>query len=196
MCADAAVSCFDAGADMLGVIYYPPSPRHVEIEQASCILDAVEKFRSKGKKITLVVVNELPEIIDTRFDYIQIHGKIEVDLIKSIRSKIIRVIRDIKQMENLLLCEETILPEQLFILELSRGMLPGGNGASWNWPDAKQFCQKFKSLIAGGVTPENVEEIIKSAEPFGVDVSSGVETTAGVKDMNKIKKLIDTVKKI
>jgi phosphoribosylanthranilate isomerase len=193
--AGVALECFGAGADMIGVVYFPPSPRHVETEQASRILNAVENFIKNGRKAVLVVVDVLPEEIDDRFDYVQIHGKMNADLIDRIKCKMIRVVKEERELASLMLSDEMILADQLFILEMSRGILPGGNGTKWNWSAARPFCKRFKTLIAGGVTPENVAEMIKEAAPFGVDVSTGVESAVGIKDLAKIKKLINNAKK-
>ncbi|MDR1483568.1 MAG: phosphoribosylanthranilate isomerase [Planctomycetaceae bacterium] len=190
-----AVESFAAGADMIGMVYYPPSPRHIEMRQAGRILDAVENFRECGKKIVLVVVDELPEEVDARFDYVQVHGKIQADVISGIKCGIIKVVKEYRELENLMAGNEKIPVEQLFILEMSSGILPGGNGTKWNWSAAKPFCKRFKTLIAGGITPDNVVELIKAVEPFGVDVSSGVESAAGIKNLNKIKKLMENIKK-
>jgi phosphoribosylanthranilate isomerase len=191
-----AVGCFESGADMIGVVYYPPSPRHVSELQANQILNDVAVFREKGKKVVLVVVDELPKKIDERFDYVQIHSKIRDELVSKIDCGIIRVVREFAELENLINGNEIISEEQLFILEMSRGILPGGNGKKWNWSMAKPFCKRFKTLIAGGVNPDNVAEVINSAKPFGVDVSSGVEFSAGIKDMTKVKKIIKIVKNL
>jgi phosphoribosylanthranilate isomerase len=72
--------------------------------------------------------------------------------------------------------------------------LPGGNGAAWDWSAARPFCERYPTFIAGGVTPKNVVDVIQSANPFGIDVSSGVESSLGVKDMDKVKRLIEQVR--
>ena len=71
--------------------------------------------------------------------------------------------------------------------------MPGGNGAAWDWSLAKPFCELLPTLIAGGITPENVAEIIRQINPCGIDVSSGVESSPGVKDIDKVKRLTDAV---
>jgi phosphoribosylanthranilate isomerase len=194
--ADIAVNCFEAGADMIGLVYYPPSPRHVEVEQLGQILDAVKNFRNRGGKVVLVVVNELPNEIDARFDYVQIHGKIREDSIDKINCGIIRVVKKHDEMKSLLNGNEAIPADQLFILEMSHGILPGGNGTKWNWSEAQPFCKRFRTLIAGGITPENAAKVFNETKPFGIDVSSGVELTAGIKDMTKVKKIIKIAKNI
>ena len=71
--------------------------------------------------------------------------------------------------------------------------MPGGNGAAWDWSLAKPFCELFPTLIAGGITPENVSEVIRQVSPCGIDISSGVESSPGVKDMDKVRQLIENV---
>ena len=71
--------------------------------------------------------------------------------------------------------------------------MPGGNGIAWDWSIAWPFCERYPTLIAGGVTPENVAEVIRLANPDGIDVSSGVESSPGVKDIDKVKQLIENV---
>jgi phosphoribosylanthranilate isomerase len=77
---------------------------------------------------------------------------------------------------------------------MSTGLLPGGNGAAWDWSMARPFCERFPTFIAGGITPENIADVIRFANPYGIDVSSGVESSPGVKDMDKVKRLIENVR--
>ncbi|MDR1494309.1 MAG: phosphoribosylanthranilate isomerase [Planctomycetaceae bacterium] len=191
---EAAEKCLELGADMIGMIYYPPSPRHIEAPQIRAILDAAKPFRQRGCKAVLVVVNALPEEIDSRIDFVQLHGSLqETD---KIPCRTIRVIkndtafqRQWNQKPTARHLESPNIPQ--FLLEMSSGILPGGNGAAWNWSMAKPFCKKFPTLLAGGITPENVRDAIAQAEPLGVDVSSGVELSSGVKDFDKVKKLLE-----
>jgi len=81
----------------------------------------------------------------------------------------------------------------LYALEISSGPLPGGNGIAWDWSLARPFCERYPTLLAGGITPENVAEAIRLARPCGIDVSSGVESSPGVKDIDKVKRLIENV---
>ncbi|MDR1924704.1 MAG: phosphoribosylanthranilate isomerase [Planctomycetaceae bacterium] len=200
---EAARGCFEAGADMIGVVYYPPSPRHVDVERMGVILDAAEEFRRQERKVVLVVVDSLPDRLDGRFDYVQIHGKLHDDVLNTIKQPTIHVIKENRILESLLtqnnnnLTNDNQQQNQIYILEMSKGILPGGNGTTWNWEDAKQFCSTFKkTLIAGGITPENVIDAIKKAKPFGIDISSGVEAAAGIKDMKKVKQIIDIIRNI
>lgn len=74
--------------------------------------------------------------------------------------------------------------------------MPGGNGAAWEWSVTKPFCERFPTFIAGGITPENVAEVVRLAHPYGIDVSSGVESAPGVKDIDKVRRLIENVHQV
>jgi phosphoribosylanthranilate isomerase len=222
---ETAVACFEAGAAMIGLVHYPPSPRHVDVAQIGEILDAVDPFLlHAGRDVVLVVVDQLPEEIDERINYLQVYGKIEPDEQKrdDLPPIIIPVVKDdatITRLCNALSpkpcggdqtfeslyfgsarqlgecsCKSQNSPTY-FCLEISQGTLPGGNGAAWDWSMAKPFCARYPTFIAGGITPENVAEVIRLANPYGIDVSSGVESSPGDKDMDKVKRLIDNVHK-
>jgi phosphoribosylanthranilate isomerase len=180
-----AIACLEAGADMMGLVHYPPSPRHVGVEMIREILDAVE-HAGLMQSAVLVVVDQLPNEIDPRFGYVQPYGEIQ----DTIPIQTIRVIKDSETFARLL---ESPPQKGLFALEMSKGILPGGNGAAWDWSIAKPFCERHLTLIAGGITPENVAEVIRQANPYGIDVSSGVESAPGVKDIDKVKRLIENV---
>ena len=169
---------------MIGLVHFPPSPRHIDASQIGEILDAVEPIQ---KKTVLVVVDHLPdERIVSRFDYVQPYGKVQLD----VSMKRIDVIKD-----ETVFCEKMNVPAistkpELYALEMSSGVLPGGNGTAWDWSSARPFCERYRTLIAGGVTPENVADVIRNANPLGIDVSSGVESSPGIKDIERVKRLI------
>jgi phosphoribosylanthranilate isomerase/indole-3-glycerol phosphate synthase/phosphoribosylanthranilate isomerase len=187
---ESARRCFEAGADMIGVVYYQPSPRHVDVSQIRVILDAAEPFRQQGRQTVLVVVDSLPDEIDSRIDFVQLHGSVSV----AIPTRRIHVVKD-RQTRDRLLSESATkttkaVDDSLYLLEMSQGFLPGGNGAAWDWSEARTFCAHFPTLLAGGITPDNVLDVVIQARPRGIDVSSGVESSPGVKDFDKVQQLI------
>ena len=184
-----AIECFESGADMIGLVHYPASPRHVGSTIIMEILDAVEQYRDNGRKVVLVVVDSLPEESVSRFDYVQCYGHIR----QSIPCKMIPVISDRKAYDEMMSKPGKVERDLLYTLEMSRGILPGGNGAAWDWSEAKPFCERYPTLIAGGITLGNVIGVIQSARPFGIDVSSGVESIRGIKDMKMVGRLIEIV---
>jgi indole-3-glycerol phosphate synthase/phosphoribosylanthranilate isomerase len=220
----AAIACFEAGASMIGLVHYPPSPRHIDAEQIKNILDAVEPFLLfANRDVVLVVVDQLPEEIDSRINYLQVYGHIDSNEQErdDLPSGMIPVIKDAETIAGLCQAckEKPCAPGQTFLagiaylgyaqphvesscncssaspayycLEASQGAMPGGNGAAWNWSQAKPFCERFPTMIAGGITPENVAEVLRLAKPCGIDISSGVESSPGVKDMDKVRRLMD-----
>ena len=185
-----AIACFNAGADIIGLVHYPPSPRHVDVEKIREILRAVEPWRT-SRYVVLVVVDQVPdEEIVSQFDFIQLYGDIQHGC--SFRQ--IHVVKDYETFTRLLQSPPERDLERDFLyycLEMSEGRLPGGNGAAWDWSMARPFCERYPTFIAGGITPENVADVIRLAQPCGIDVSSGVESSPGVKDMDKVRRLIE-----
>ncbi|MDR2117338.1 MAG: phosphoribosylanthranilate isomerase [Planctomycetaceae bacterium] len=197
---ESACRCLEVGADMIGLIFYPPSPRHVDVSKIRKILDAVEPFRKQGRQTVLVVVDSLPDELDSRIDFVQLHGSFSGEFpAKRIYVVKNRQTRDrlLKESATKILPDSTLtnsmLTDSFYLLEMSQGFLPGGNGMIWNWLEAKEFCERFPTFLAGGITPENVLAAITQAQPYGIDVSSGVESSPGVKDFNKVQQLIETV---
>ena len=185
---ETAVACIEAGADMIGLVYYPPSPRHVEVARINEIIDPA---KSLGSQSVLVVVDQLPDgDVISRFAFIQPYGTIKDD----ISLPHIQVVKDFDAFTCLLGSPAKPPLPPYYALEMSEGRLPGGNGAAWDWSLARPFCERFPTFIAGGVTPENVGDIIRLASPVGIDVSSGVESAPGIKDMDKVKRLIENVR--
>jgi indole-3-glycerol phosphate synthase/phosphoribosylanthranilate isomerase len=200
-----AIACLESGADAIGLVYYPPSPRHVDAVQMREILDAVEStISSPFYRAVLVVVDQLPEIIDPRITYIQTYSDIPSSEKKrheifhhgvhEISYRQIHVVKDDETFQRFMETPDEVEYVPLCALEMSQGIMPGGNGAAWDWSIAKPFCEKFPTLIAGGITPENVADVIRLTRPWGIDVSSGVESSPGVKDLDKVRRLIDAVR--
>ena len=205
---DFAAQCFELGADMIGLVHYPPSPRHVDTEQIRAITKVVTPFRHNGKFVTLVVVDpepaEMMRLLDAcehEIDCLQLHGKQQTISLPNCHINLIRVVRDEQTCQTLLQQNQGIqqkakphLPQ--FVFELSRGTLPGGNGKTWDWSMARSFCKRFPTLIAGGVSLDNIGDVIREAAPFGVDLSSGVESSPGIKNMNKLQHFFEILREL
>ena len=205
---EVAAQCFEFGADMIGLVHYPPSPRHVDAEQIRAITKVVASFRRCGKFLTLVVVDpeptEIMRLLDTcegEIDCLQLHGKQQTSSLPDCGVNLIRVVRDEQTCQTLVQQNQGIprktkpgLPQYVF--ELSRGTLPGGNGKSWNWSNARSFCECFPTLIAGGVSSDNIGDVVREAAPFGVDLSSGVESSPGIKDINKLQRFFEILREL
>ena len=196
---DAAVA---AGADMIGLVFFPKSPRNVSLEQAAILAD---RARGKTRIVTLVVDADdalLQEIAArVKPDLIQAHGSESPEriaeigrltgkpVIKAIRVKDEADIASAAQFSRVadLILYDAKAPETL------GSSLPGGNGHAFDW-GLLEGEKRPAFMLAGGLTPENVAEAIRVTGAPVVDVSSGVETAPGIKDIGLIRKFIEAAK--
>ena len=186
----------DCGANAVGFIAFPKSPRYTSPSDVKFILDHVD---TKGCLKVAVFVNEdLEEIkkyIDAGIDIIQLHGDESADFAESIDCEVWRAIRlkDDSQIE-----EFKDYPCSKFLIDsfVKDSLIPGGTGHVANWGLATKFVDAVgkEVLLAGGIKNENLEEALKNVKPFGLDLSSGVEESPGIKDHDKIKDLFSTLK--
>ncbi len=187
-----------AGADFVGLMFYPKSPRNVSVEQAAT-LAALVKGRAK---IVAVVVDAddtlLKSIMEhAKPDYIQAHGDETPQRIAEIKSalaiRVIKVIK-VKTAADVTLAKDFFDVADLIMFDpkAPKDTLPGGNGLSFDWKLLAHV--KFEFMLAGGLTPDNVTQAITFTQAPIVDVSSGVESAPGVKDAQLIAKFIKAAK--
>jgi phosphoribosylanthranilate isomerase len=125
-------------------------------------------------------------------DRIQLHGRETPEFCRQVTRPVIKAIR-IKNAESL-----TLVPDynvSAYLLDAYvEGALPGGTGASFSWELAAQSKLYGPVILAGGLTPENIEAAIAQIRPYGVDVSTGVERAPGIKDHQKVRQFIARAK--
>lgn len=199
-----ALAAAEAGADFIGLVF-ASSPRQVTPAQAEKIVSALKKSRTSVKTVGVFVNTPAPtvrKIADTcRLDWVQLSGdepwEYCLDLDRPV-IKVIRVDRDDqpRPVGKHLASGSKIMGEQkhMFLLDSSDSEKYGGTGRTFDWNLAKLVAEKFLVIIAGGLNPENVGRVIKLIKPWGVDVSTGVETK-GAKDIKKIINFIEVVRK-
>jgi phosphoribosylanthranilate isomerase len=202
-CEAHALAAVEAGADFIGLVF-APSQRQVSPAQACEIASAVKKSSAATKVVGVFVnapsfqVNELADFC--ALDWIQLSGDESWEYCREVVRPVIKAIRvDQQSPEDLyaaLSAGSKLLPAQGFIalLDSQVGGKYGGTGESFNWNLAQEVAKRFPIIIAGGLDPKNVGKLIERVAPWGVDVSSGVETT-GVKDIAKVKAFIEAVRK-
>lgn len=188
-----ALKATDLGADALGFVFYEKSPRKIAKEKAKEIIDSLPK---EIVKVGLFVdeleekVSEITSYCD--FDILQFHGDETPDYCKKFPQKIIKAFR-IKNKESL-----ANIPKyevDYYLLDAYSEVAPGGTGRTFNWDlarEAKKFGRPI--ILSGGLNPKNIVEALKKVSPFGVDVSSGVESSPGKKDHRKLKEFITKVR--
>ena len=190
---DAADAVVRANADFVGLNFHPKSPRYLVPEQAQSL---AARMRGRTKLVALVVdpTDEMLAGVVTvvRPDYIQLHGAETPARVAAIRGRfnvpVIKVlaIAEPADFENLAAYEESA-DMMLFDARPPSGAdRTGGHGAAFDWQILRGQTFKRPWMLAGGLTPDNVARAIAVSETPGVDVSSGVESAPGRKDMDKI----------
>jgi len=198
-----ALAAVEAGADFIGLMF-ALSKRQVSPAQACKIASSVKKSSDATKVVGVFVnapssqVNELSDFC--ALDWVQLSGDESWEYCLEVVRPVIKAIRIGQQSSEELYAElsagSKLLPPQGFITLLDSQVEGkyGGTGESFDWRLVQQVAKRFPVIIAGGLDPNNVARLIETVAPWGVDVSSGVETE-GVKDMAKIKAFIEEVKK-
>ena len=193
----------EVGASMIGLVFFEKSPRNVSIKKATQ-LAKVAKQQIKSPKIVALTVNpkisELEEIISSvEPDIIQLHGNETNDSISEIRQKFnlpiikafgISNVSDLNQLNDYADLVEWYLFDAT---PPKNAELPGGNGLVFNWNILNNLKTKKPYILSGGLNNRNVGEAIKLTKPELVDVSSGVESNKGVKDIRLVKEFAAAV---
>jgi phosphoribosylanthranilate isomerase len=198
-----ALLAAEAGADYIGLVF-ASSPRQVTPAQAEKIVAALKKNRSQAKAVGVFVNMPTPtvrKITDTcHLDWAQMSGDEPWEYCLDLSRPVIKVIKighdnRPESVSQRLVSGEQILADKkhMFLLDANDGNKYGGTGLTFDWNLAKPIAEQFPVIIAGGLNPENVGRAIKLIRPWGVDVSTGVETK-GVKDMKKVFRFIEAVR--
>lgn len=187
-----AIHAAEAGADLLGFVL-APSKRRVAPETAKKIISQLPAAVGKVGVFVdddYITVNEIAAFCG--LDFVQLHGNESPEECKKIKYPVIKGfrIRDEVSLEQLEVYQDTV---EMFLLDTFVAGMPGGTGQIFDWSLARQAARCGKTMLAGGLNPDNVTAAIAAALPYGVDVSSGVETM-GIKDPEKIEAFIVQVR--
>lgn len=190
-----AVRCAESGADAVGLVFFPKSPRHVSDDAARAICDTLPA----GVQKVGVFVDESEAFVRTTarrcgLTAVQLHGRETPETVRRLRGEGLIVLKGLFASRQPTLAAAPDYAPTAFLVECGKGVLPGGNAAVWNWSGAREFGRRHPLVLAGGLSPENVAQAIADAEPDAVDVSSGVESAPGVKDAAKIEAFIGAVR--
>jgi phosphoribosylanthranilate isomerase len=191
---DAALA---AGADMVGFVFFPPSPRHLGLEAAR---ELGRHAKGRAAKVALTVDADdatLENIVETlRPDLLQLHGKETTARVRDIKAKfklpVMKVIAVETSADLAPLPGYASLADRiLFDARAPKGATrPGGLGAVFDWRVLANLELELPYMVSGGLTAENVAEAVRVTRAGGVDVSSGVESAPGIKDPEMIRTFI------
>jgi phosphoribosylanthranilate isomerase len=186
--AEAAVA---AGANAIGFVFWPKSPRFIDPFSARRIVEALPPFVTAVG----VFVDEAPEHVSgvaalVRLGAAQLHGDEDPSYLERVHGPVIKAI-PLGPAGPRGLCDWPA--RVLLLLDAHDPALRGGTGRRGDWERAAVIAGTRRVLLAGGLTPDNVADAIARVRPFGIDVSSGVESQPGVKDHGRIRALFEAV---
>lgn len=188
-----AMAAIEYGANALGFIFHPESPRSVTPATAKKIISELPPFVSTVGVFVNRNKSEICEIAsDTGINIIQLHGSEPPEECTTCR-KVIKAVR-VQDMSDLETVKRYREASAILLDTYARGMA-GGTGETFNWDIAIEAKRFGKIILAGGLTPENVAEAVKTVRPYGIDVASGVEAHAGKKDHKKLRSFIERAQK-
>jgi phosphoribosylanthranilate isomerase len=188
-----ALTAVQAGADGLGFIFYPSSPRFVKPDQAREITQGLPGSICRVG----VFVDQAPEEVRRimRFcglDLIQLHGTESSDYCALFPSSVLIKAVSLAKEEDLAVLGD--YPVKAILMDAGGPGKPGGTGRTCDWSLAKKAGERHRLILAGGLHPGNILSALETVSPRAVDVGSGVEARPGKKDPNKVRKLVDAVK--
>ena len=188
-----ALAAARLGADAIGLVFYPPSPRHVTIEQARQIVAALPAF------VTVVglFVDEVPERVRAvleavPIDLLQFHGDEPPEYCERFNRPYIKAVR-MKLGTDLVQVAVRYSQARGLLLDADDATAKGGTGQSFDWAMVPAECP-LPIILAGGLRPDNVGEALTRVRPYALDVSSGVEAAKGIKSADKMAAFLNEVK--
>jgi phosphoribosylanthranilate isomerase len=199
-----AIVAAEAGADFIGLVFVPQRRRRLELGAARAIVSDLKTHGNNPPKVVGLFADqpleEVNQVIRTcQLDLVQLCGQESLDYCGRVEAGVIKVLHvHSTGPGNVTWLAENIqrFREAGHLVTLDRLVdgLPGGTGQKFDWEIAAQLSQQGHSfLLAGGLTPDNVAHGVATVKPWGVDVSSGVETD-GVKDSKKIRAFVSSAK--
>ncbi|MEY4691497.1 MAG: hypothetical protein RIT19_1822 [Verrucomicrobiota bacterium] len=194
-----AWAAIDAGADALGFVFVPGTPRFIEPGRAAAIVRGLPPFVSRvGLFVDAAAGLIDATLAEVDLDTVQLHGGESPEVGRSLlgRVRVLQAFR-VQGPETLERLPEYRESTHAWLLDAYVPGAAGGTGARFDWNLAVQARQLGHPLIlAGGLKPENIAEAVRQVRPFAVDVSSGVEVSPGRKDAEKMRRLIASARSV
>ena len=181
-----------AGADAIGLVFYSGSPRYVTLEQARAIARAVAPFVTVTGLFVNAPANEIEAVLSqVPLGLLQFHG--QEDNAACVRHGM-PFIKSVAMREGLdVVAAMSSYPDAAgFLFDAWQPEIHGGGGLSFDWRSMPRAAER-PLILAGGLTPDNVDTAIRIARPYAVDVSSGVESAKGIKSAEKINAFMQGV---
>jgi len=184
--ADDALAAVEAGANAIGFVFWPQSPRFVDPYRARAIAASLPPFvTAVGLFVNqpAAFVNGVASLV--RLGAVQLHGDETPEFAAAVNSPIVKAVP--------VAAADGWPIDTTLLLDVHDPVRRGGTGRTIDWSAAAAVAARRRVLLAGGLTPDNVADAIAQVQPFGVDVSSGVEQAPGIKDHQRIRALFEVI---
>lgn len=188
-----ALEAAEAGADAIGLVFYPASPRAVSIEQARRIVAALPPFISTVGLFVNATRCELGEILDAvPLDLLQFHGDEEPAECEGHHRPWFKALR-VRAGEDIAAQAGRYAGASAILLDTFVAGVPGGTGEVFDWSLIPSQMPK-PVILAGGLSVDNVQQAIAQVRPYAVDISGGVESSKGIKDAERVRAFVRQVR--
>jgi phosphoribosylanthranilate isomerase len=184
---DAMEAC-ELGADILGFNFVPASPRYLNPYAAREIISRLPPFVTTIGVFAdekLSILNDMSQFLN--LEAVQLHGSEDATYCRQVKSPVVKALRvasgsDLEGVDG--------FDVSAYLLDARVDGVLGGSGRTFPWKVAKDFCRSKKVFVAGGLTPDNVGDAVRTLIPYGVDAASGVESKPGIKDPVLVERFI------
>jgi len=181
------------GADAVGLVFYGPSPRSVDIKQACAVMNVLPPFVTSVGLFVNATMGEIQGVLDqVNLDLLQFHGDESPEFCTRFSRPYIKAIR-MRENVDLQVEADQYAQAQGLLLDAYHPALPGGTGESFEWTRVPDDLP-MPVILAGGLNADNVGEAIRTVLPYAVDVSGGVEAEKGIKDWGKMADFVAGVR--
>jgi phosphoribosylanthranilate isomerase len=185
-----AQAAVDNGAAAIGFVFWEESPRFIEPERARAIVRTLPPFVTPVGVFVNSSIERVNEVANAaELGAVQLHGEEQPDVLNAVTRPVVKALGRVD--------EETAArwPERVLLLvDADDRVRRGGTGVRADWQGAARVAATRRILLAGGITPANVAEAVRTVRPFGIDVSSGVEESPGIKDAQRMRELFDALR--
>ena len=188
-----ALTAMEAGADLLGFNFYPKSPRFIDVATCRDIMSVMRKYRHityVGLFVNASVAEVRATIETCGLSLAQLHGDETSEMLDALNGKAFKAFRGVPEHVHGFAREDA----PALLVDASVKGAYGGTGVTADWNKVAELAKQYSLLLAGGLTPENVGDAVRQVNPWGVDVASGVEASAGQKDPSKMRAFVQAVK--
>ena len=182
-----ALHAVEHGADALGFVFWPRSPRYISPDRAAVIIAALPAgVSSVGVFVDETVAGIKRVVAESGISTIQLHGDEPPAYAEALEWPVVRA-TTVDRIED---AADAWPPGTTFLMDAADPVRRGGTGRTIDWQRAASAARARRLVLAGGLTPDNVAEAVRVVQPFGVDVSSGVEDAPGVKNEEKVTRFL------